>query len=229
LLESCEDPPVHDASDQRGKPQDAPRDNVPSRSPYDTGSAAFLDAWNVEGVRQRRTATRRSTLRVARETVQVLLFAVLLLAGTRTVVQGREVRGPSMQPAYHTGQRLFVTRYFFHGPSHEDVVVFHPPAPSQDDYIKRVIGVPGDRVQVKNGRVTVNGVTLDESYLTPGQQTTCSGRWCDVTLGEDEYFVMGDNRPNSSDSRVWGPVQREKIVGKAWLLYYPFTDFGLAP
>jgi signal peptidase I len=144
-------------------------------------------------------------------------------------VQGREVRGPSMQPAYHTGQRLFVTRYFFSAPNRGDVIVFHPTGPAKDDFIKRVIGVPGDRVVVRNGGVWVNGEALSEPYLAGGIQSACAGRWCDVLLGPNEYFVMGDNRPNSSDSRIWGPVTNSQIVGKAWLLYYPFSEFGLAP
>lgn len=198
--------------------------------PFDTpdrGSAAYQEAWDAYAAARPR-AKPRSGLRVLREGLQVAVIAAVLFLGTRTVVQGREVRGPSMQPAYHSGQRLFVTRYFFHDPHHGDVVVFHPPTPSKDDYIKRVIGVPGDRVVVRDGRVTVNGDVLDESYLK-GAPTTCFGRFCDVTLGSNEYYVMGDNRPNSSDSRAWGPIKDDAIVGKAWLLYYPFSDFGLAP
>jgi signal peptidase I len=189
----------------------------------------YLEAWDEASVPLPAPVKRRAGLSFLREVLQVLVVASLLFVGTRTVVQGREVRGPSMQPTYHTGQRLFVTRYFFTDPSRGDVVVFHPPSPSRDDYIKRVIGVPGDHIQVRNGRVLVNGELLGESYLPADAQTSCAGRWCDVTLGPDEYYVMGDNRPNSSDSRAWGPVREGTIVGRAWLLYYPFSDFGFAP
>lgn len=199
----------------------------PSRSSA-TDSTPYLEAW--DGVSTPPTGRRHGDgFRFLREVLQIVVVAALLFAGTRTVVQGREVRGPSMQPTYHTGQRLFVTRYFFDDPSRGDVVVFHPPSPSRDDYIKRVIGVPGDHIQVRNGRVLVNGEALSESYLPANVQTNCAGRWCDLPLGPDEYYVMGDNRPNSSDSRAWGPVRESTIVGKAWLLYYPFSDFGFAP
>ena len=194
---------------------------------YDLGSATYVAAWDAHAARIP-AAARRSPLRLVREVAQTAVLALVLFVGTRSVVQGREVHGPSMQPTYHTGQRVFVTRYFFHSPRRGDVIVFHPPAVSRDDFIKRVIGSPGDHVVVKDGRVWVNGALLEEPYL-PAAQTTCFGRWCDVTLGADEYFVMGDNRANSSDSRSWGPVQRDRIVGKTWLLYYPFSDFGFAP
>jgi len=207
-------------------PTPAPQEDV--RAPTDDGSAAYTAAWDEYIAGQRRGTTRGSALRFAREAVQIALIAAILFVGTRTVVQGREVRGPSMQPTYHTGQRLFVTRYFFSDPGRGDVVVFHPPTASSDDYIKRVIGGPGDRVVVRDGLVTVNGQVLEESYLGDGIQTLCSGRFCDVTLGPDQYYVMGDNRPNSSDSRAWGPIDGDTIVGKAWLLYYPFSEFGLA-
>ncbi len=193
----------------------------------DSGSAAYVAVWDAHSARVS-TVRRRSSLRLVREVAQTALLALVLFAGTRSVVQGREVHGPSMQPTYHTGQRVFVTRYFFHGPRRGDVIVFHPPAVGRDDFIKRVIGVPGDHVMVKDGQVSVNGALLEEPYLSEAQ-TTCVGRYCDVTLGEGEYFVMGDNRVNSSDSRSWGPVQRDRVVGKTWLLYYPFSDFGFAP
>lgn len=202
----------------------APDQRLPSFT-----SAPFVDAWDQYAAGLRRSASRGSAWRVTRETVQVVVVALLLFAGTRTVVQGREIRGPSMLPTYHTGQRLFVTRYFFDDPDRGDVIVFRPPSRGSDDYIKRVIGGPGDRVQIFGGRVAVNGEAVDESYLGAGVQTTCSGPWCDVVLGPDQYYVMGDSRPNSSDSRLWGPVDDEQIVGRAWLLYYPFSDFGWAP
>ena len=208
------------------RPQPVTQTARPSTG-FDPGSAAYVEAWDWYG--DRRPAPRSAGgRRLVREALQVALIALVFFVGTRTVVQGREVRGPSMQPTYHSGQRLFVTRYFFSDPKRGDVVVFHPPAAGRDDYIKRVIGVPGDHVVVKDGRVFVNGQQVEERYLT-GMQTNCFGQYCDVTLDPDEYFVMGDNRPNSSDSRVWGPVKGGQIVGKAWLLYYPFSDFGLAP
>jgi signal peptidase I len=219
-------------------PDNAEGGSRPFASDFDTphdhtfgvvDSTPYVEAWDSVAAGERRSARRGSMLRTVRETVQVLIVALLLFAGTRTVVQGREIRGPSMLPTYHTGQRLFVTRYLFDDPDRGDVVVFHPPSPSDDDYIKRVIGVPGDHVVVRGGNVYVNGQLVDESHLAAGTETTCSSRWCDVVLGPDEYYVMGDNRANSSDSRLWGPVDEDKIVGKAWLLYYPFSDFGWAP
>ena len=202
-----------------------PRSRV--RGP-DSGSSAYTEAWDEYATGRAAAPMRGGKLRLVRETLQVALIAAVLFVGTRTVVQGREVRGPSMQPTYHSGQRLFVTRYFFSEPHRGDVVVFHPPTPSKDDYIKRVIGVPGDHVVVKDGRVWVNGEERFESYRV-GAQTTCFGRYCAITLREGEYYVLGDNRPNSSDSRAWGPVRRDRIVGKAWLLYYPLSEFGPAP
>jgi signal peptidase I len=197
--------------------------------PLPASSHPFAAAWDAHLAASHRVAQRHSSLRTTRELLVTLALAVAAFIGTHTVVQGREVRGPSMLPAYHAGQRLFVLRYLFDRPARGDVVVFSPVAGGRDDLIKRVIGVPGDRVTVRDGRVFVNGVLQDEPYLMAMPRTYCAGRWCDVTLGGDEYFVMGDNRGNSSDSRAWGPVPAGRVIGKAWLLYYPFDEVGRAP
>lgn len=214
--------PTADSPDARDATDD-PRLDLP-----DTTSRVYVDAWDEHVVRSTSRTTRRRWGRVVRESAATAAFAILLFVGTQTVVQGREVHGPSMLPTYHEGQRLFITRYFFRDPHHGDVVVFKPPVGGPDQYIKRIIGVPGDRVSIRNGRVRINGEALGESYLDSAQ-TSCSGRWCELTLGADEFYVMGDNRTNSSDSRYWGPVQRASLTGKAWLLYYPFSEAGWAP
>jgi signal peptidase I len=157
-----------------------------------------------------------------------LAIVALVFLATRSVAQGREVLGPSMQPTYHSGQRIFVTSYFLGSPSRGDVIVFKPPVNQNEDYIKRVIGLPGDHVQIDGGVVYVNGQELSEPYLHD-VNTDCAGRWCDVTLGPNQYYVMGDNRPNSSDSRFWGPVSGSAIAGRAWLRFYPLDQFKLDP
>jgi signal peptidase I len=133
-----------------------------------------------------------------------------------------------MQPTYHEGQRVFVAKYLFQSPSRGDVVVFKPPTGSHDEYIKRIVGVPGDHVVVQDGTVSVNGRVLDEPYIH-GLPTTCTGNFCDVTLGPGMYYVMGDNRPDSADSRFFGPIAGGSIDGRAWLRYFPFGDFKLDP
>jgi signal peptidase I len=219
---------------------------------------AYSESWDAyagtladDGARRRRT----HNLRLMRELVETAIFALLMFLAVRTVVQNFRVEGMSMDPTYRTGQYLLVNkalfsrlnldaisdvipfwdsdnegRYLFHAPRRGDVVVFEPPIPNRGDrdFIKRVIGVPGDHVELRDERVYVNGDVLDEPYLN-GIKTTCFGQYCDITLPPDHYFVMGDNRNNSSDSRFWGSVPGDKIIGKAWLIYLPFSDFGAAP
>ncbi|MGH2585702.1 MAG: signal peptidase I [Dehalococcoidia bacterium] len=224
----------------------------------ETGSAAYVDAWDryaTEIANDSAQHRRRHNLRLGREVVETAIFALIMFLGVRMVVQNFRVEGMSMDPTYETGQYVLVNKalygrinlealsdwipfwssdddahYLFHGPRRGEVVVFEPPLPNSGDrdFIKRVIGVPGDHIQVRDDGVFVNDRQLDETYLR-GVRTTCFGQWCDVTLGPDEYFVMGDNRNNSSDSRIWGPVRGDSIVGKAWLIYLPFGDFGPAP
>ena len=121
-------------------------------------------------------------------------------------------------------------KYLFHQPERGDVIVFHPPPPNDPrrDFIKRVIGVPGDTVDVRQGHVYVNGGELSEPFI---RQPTLpiNVRFAHVVLGTDQFFVLGDNRGNSSDSRAWGPVSSDEIVGRTWLVYWPFDSIKLAP
>jgi signal peptidase I len=134
-----------------------------------------------------------------------------------------------MEPNVHNGEYVIVnkTAYWFgHNPQRGDVVVFQAPDQPQNDRVKRVIGLPGDKVEVRSdGTVYVNGQQLEEPYLPPHHSGT-SGTW---TVPEDEYFVMGDNRSVSYDSREGGPVPRSNIIGKAWLIIWPLHDWGWAP
>lgn len=160
-----------------------------------------------------------------REVVQTLMLALLLSFGVQLVIQQRLVEGSSMEPTLHTGQRLLINRLSTLGvgePQRGDIVVFHSWSDDKD-YIKRVIGLPGDEVAIHDGNVFVNDLLLDEPYLD--QQTTDTKS--PVTLSPDEYYVMGDNRGNSADSRYYGPLAKEKIVGTAIVSLWPLQTFGL--
>ena len=123
--------------------------------------------------------------------------------------------------------------YPFHSPKPGDVVVFLAPDNAHDapdkDYIKRVIAVAGDTVTITDGKVYVNDKLLDESSYLKDVQTSCSGfqAVCNATVPAGHIFVMGDNRPNSSDSRFWGPLPLDNVIGKAWLSYWPKADWGV--
>lgn len=149
------------------------------------------------------------------------------------LIQPFYVSGPSMNPTFKNNQYIIVDQvtYRFRTPKRGDVVVFKWPQNVAISFIKRIIGMPGETVEVRNGRVYIynqanpNGKLLSEKYLN-GISTPTDTR---ITLGENKYFVMGDNRQNSSDSRIWGPVARHLIVGKVWVVVYPFDDFKSIP
>jgi signal peptidase I len=153
------------------------------------------------------------------------IYALVNLATVRFIVDG-----PSMQPNFHTGQVLVVSRvnYLLANPQRGDIIVFNPPdvPPDEPPYIKRVIGVPGDTVEIRDTQVYVNGELLYEPYINePCTAGSCPNKsW---TLGPDEYFMMGDNRNHSRDSRAFGVVKRERIIGEALIRYWPPSDWGL--
>lgn len=138
-----------------------------------------------------------------------------------------------MQPNYPDGEYLLTDKvtYRFEEPKRGDVVVFQAPNVEDEEYIKRIIGLPGEKVSVNNGSVFVNGKKLEESYLdsslvTSGGLFLKSGE--EITVPQDKYFVLGDNRPFSSDSRSWGFVPKENITGRAWFIYWPPQNAGTA-
>jgi signal peptidase I len=169
---------------------------------------------------------------IIRETLQVILLALVIFFAIHFMIQNFRVEQTSMEPNLHEGQYVLLnkTAYWFgRTPSRGDIVVFR--VPDQPDRIKRVIGLPGETVEVTgDGTVYItdidgNRLKLEEPYL-PANHSGASGVW---TVPEGEYFVMGDNRSVSYDSRENGPVLRDRIIGKAWLIIWPIRDWGFAP
>jgi signal peptidase I len=164
---------------------------------------------------------------VVREIIETLLLTLFIFWIVNTATGRYRVQGHSMMPTLEEGEYLIINKlsYYLGEPQRGDIVVLHYPRDRSKEYIKRVIGLPGDQVEVSNGVVTVNGVVLDEPYLAAnpiyGNQS-----W---TVPPDQYFVMGDNRNNSSDSRDWSFLPRSDIVGKAALIYWGVDDWGLVP
>ncbi len=153
--------------------------------------------------------------------VPAVVIALLIHA---FLAQATRVYGQSMEPNLHTNERLVIEKltYRFHAPRRGDVVVLRDPAGSPELLIKRVIGLPGERVTIANGRVFVDGQPIEEPYLT--QETQGGGRsWL---VPPFTVFVMGDNRSASRDSRVFGPVPLDQIVGRAVFRYWPLSEAG---
>ncbi len=147
------------------------------------------------------------------------------------VFQPFYVIGPSMEPNFYDKDYLIIDKFSYHfdKPERGEVVVFHSPNNEKNYLIKRVIGLPGERVVIKNDEVKIynnensNGFTLDEHYLNAGTQTR--GK-IDVRLSPGEYYLLGDNRNMSLDSRSFGPVKRERIIGNAWIRGWPLEEAG---
>ncbi|MCX7840095.1 MAG: signal peptidase I [Anaerolineae bacterium] len=162
-----------------------------------------------------------------RELIETLILTLVIFLIIRFAVQNFRIEGSSMEPNFHDGQYLFVNKliYMFQPPQRGDVIVFVPPNSGSRDFIKRVIGLPGERVEIRSGTVFINGEPLIENYpLNPGSYS--SGP---IVVPPDEYFVLGDNRNYSSDSHSWGTVHIKKIIGKAWFSYWPPQTIGFIP
>ncbi len=184
-----------------------------------------------------------------RETLQTVLLALLLFAALQGSIQNYRVEGASMEPTLKSREYLLVNKlvyyridkarlarylpfidaepgdvaYLFHPPQRGDIVVFHYPRDPSRDFVKRVIGVPGDTVEIRQGRVYVNDLPLEERYVSELGRTSLARE----TLGAEQYFVLGDNRPHSNDSKDWGTVPLEDMVGSGWITYWPLSQLGI--
>lgn len=169
--------------------------------------------------------------RMLREIIIMILVAVVTFVGLKLTIQSYIVYGPSMQPNFEDNQRIIVNKvvYNLHEPQRGDVIVFKPPFNETKNYIKRVIGLPGEAVEIIDGITyiyTIDGavLTLDEPYEAEPSARDSAKKF----VPEGQYFVMGDNRNNSNDSRSGWMVPEENIVGKAWLSIWPPDTWGTA-
>jgi len=184
------------------------------------------DVFEAEGQVDVRAGVARQALEWGAVIVGALIAALLLKT---FLFQAFFIPSASMEPTLMVGDRVLVNKvsYDFGDIQRGDVIVFARPenAPESiyDDFIKRVVGLPGDTLQGIDGRVYVNGVELDESYLPEGTRTDNLPQ---IVVPPDHLFVMGDNRGNSTDSRFFGPINRDLVVGKAFLIVWPPSDAG---
>jgi len=160
-----------------------------------------------------------------REILGPIFLAVVIFLILQATMQSFVVVGSSMKPSLYEGQRLLINKavYSFHEPEWGDVIVFEPPNNRQADYIKRIIALPGDTVEIKMGVVYVNGSPLNEPYIKDQPSYTLHPK----EVPENDYFVLGDNRNNSNDSHNGWTVPRQNIIGKAWLSIWPPRQWGV--
>jgi signal peptidase I len=165
--------------------------------------------------------------------IQVIVFAMaIFLFVYLLILQPHKIKGASMSPNYPDGEYLLTDKvtYRFKEPSRGDIIVFKAPTGNGEEFIKRIIGLPGERISIKNGTIYINNQKLEEPYITKDIKTN-GGAFLpegeEVVVPEGKYFVVGDNRLHSSDSRIWGFVPKEKITGRAWLIYWPLNKAGL--
>src|SRR5207253_11429953 len=170
-----------------------------------------------------------ATSSVLRELFEVIVLAVILYFGISFAVQTVHVEGLSMFGTLDNNDYLIANKidYRLHAPHRGDIVILRPPTPSTTDYIKRVVALPGERLLIHNGVVYINGHKLDEPYLP--EAWTVNTEWGGPSgqlIPPNNYFVMGDNRNRSQDSRTFGPISRDRIDGRAWFRIWPLNHFG---
>ena len=181
--------------------------------------------------------------RVAKDIIEALVLAVVVFMLLQTTVRNFKVDGSSMDPTLESGQYLLVnrlvylrfdlerlskivpfwqasdrsSRYAVHAPNRGEIIVFQFPRDPTKDFVKRVVGLPGELIEVRDGRVLVDGNVLEEPYLAAKGNSNSAPR----QLEKGEYYVLGDNRARSNDSRSWGPVPEANLRGKVWMVYWP--------
>ena len=191
--------------------------------------------------------------RVSREIFEAVALAAVVFLLLQTTVRNFKVDGSSMDPTLENGQYLLVNRLVYlnvdmdrlskivpfwsgeedssrhaiHAPKRGEIIVFEfpdkNPNNSRKDFVKRVVGLPGETIRMHAGEIFVNEEVLDEPYLLEKDRSNAQ----EITLGEGEYYVLGDNRDHSNDSRAWGVVPKENVKGKVWMVYWPATRIQL--
>ena len=165
---------------------------------------------------------------ILHEIIWIVVFALIIYGGLSFTVQHYRIEQTCMIPNIDPGERLAISKisYRVHDPERGDIITLHPPQdPASIPYIKRIIGLPNETIEIKDGATYIDGARLEEPYLQEPMDQPFEA----VTIPPDHYFVMGDNRCVSADSRSWGAVPRENIIGKAWLRYWPLDRIGRAP
>ncbi len=173
-----------------------------------------------------RPSRGRGIVRFVRELLETILPALLIALLINVFVgQATRVEGQSMEPNLHSEQRLVVEKlsYRFHGPQRFDIVVLKIPSQGEELLIKRVIGLPGETIEIRDGLVYVDGNPLEEPFT---DDLTHAGHDSTVTVPPLHIYVMGDNRDRSNDSRSFGPVSIDNIIGRAWFSYWPPEQIG---
>lgn len=165
-----------------------------------------------------------------RDVIETLVLIVIVVTISQTLLANYVIQQESAYPNFLPNQRVFVDKVLYRasGLSRGDVVVVHSQN-GGDDLFKRVIGLPGDEVDIRENRVFINGAAITEAYLAPGANSDIGvrGGLLPLRLAGDEFFLMGDNRSYSQDSRSFGPFHQDKLVGRVWLRYWPLNTFML--
>lgn len=185
-----------------------------------------MDTNQIEYIPEQAQSKRKRSgfLRIVVDIFETLVLSVVLFVGVNIISARIRVDGDSMVPTLISGEYVVVNRlsYRLGNPHRGDIIVFHFPRNPAEEYIKRIIGLPGDVIEVMDGSVYINGQPLDERYLDV--KVNYTGKW---EVPQGQLFVLGDNRNNSSDSHDWGTVPMDYVVGKAVMVYWPPLEWGL--
>src|SRR5690242_5248362 len=175
------------------------------------------------------TGDRSAASGLLREVAEVVVLAVILYVGISFAVQAVHVEGLSMFATLDNDDYLIANKidYRLHPPQRGDIIILRPPTNNSTDFIKRIIALPGEKLLIRDGAVYINGHKLDEPYLP--EEWTIDNTWnggAEAVIPPNQYFVMGDNRNRSQDSRFFGPISRDRIDGRAWFRIWPLNHFG---
>ncbi len=169
---------------------------------------------------------KQPTSMLIREIAETLLLTLFIFWIVNSATGRFRIEGHSMLPTLQEGEYVIINKlsYYLEDPKRGDIIVLNFPNDRSRDFIKRIVGIPGDHIEINNGIVEINGISLDEPYINA--QPNYSGAW---DVPEGQYFVLGDNRNNSSDSHNWSYLPQDDIVGKAWIIYWGPENWGLIP